>query len=118
MGPAPEPRAGGSPRRRPGLGPPAGPAPRRLPDRADGSVLTNNHVVAGSSGQIRVTLADGSEHPATVVGTSPSYDLAVIKITGVQNLTPAVLGQSSSVQIGQPVVAIGSPQGLTGTVTT
>jgi len=85
---------------------------------ADGNVLTNNHVVAGSSGQIVVTLADGTEHPATVVGTSPSYDLAVIKITGVQNLTPAVLGQSGSLQIGQPVVAIGSPQGLTGTVTT
>jgi putative serine protease PepD len=85
---------------------------------ADGNVLTNNHVVAGSTGPIRVTLADGSEHQASVVGTSPSYDLAVIKIAGVQNLTPAVLGQSNSLQIGQPVVAIGSPQGLTGTVTT
>ena len=85
---------------------------------ADGNVLTNNHVVAGANGQIQVTLADGSEHPATVVGTSPSYDLAVIKVTDAQNLTPAVLGQSSSLAVGQPVVAIGSPQGLTGTVTT
>jgi putative serine protease PepD len=85
---------------------------------ADGNVLTNNHVVAGSNGTISVTLADGSEHPATVVGTSPSYDLAVIKLQGVSGLTPATLGQGSDVQVGQPVVAIGSPQGLTGTVTT
>lgn len=85
---------------------------------ADGNVLTNNHVVAGSTGDIGVTLADGSEHPAKVVGTSPSYDLAVIKLQDVSGLTPATLGQSSEVQVGQQVVAIGSPQGLTGTVTT
>jgi putative serine protease PepD len=84
---------------------------------ADGDVLTNNHVVAGSTGTITVTLADGSEHPATVVGTSPSYDLAVIKIQGVSGLTPATLGKSATLQVGQQVVAIGSPQGLTGTVT-
>jgi putative serine protease PepD len=84
---------------------------------ADGDVLTNNHVVAGSTGTITVTLADGSEHPATVVGTSPSYDLAVIKIQGVSGLTPATLGKSANLQVGQQVVAIGSPQGLTGTVT-
>jgi putative serine protease PepD len=85
---------------------------------ADGDVLTNNHVVAGSTGQIQVTMADGSVHDATVVGTSPSYDIAVIRLQGVSNLTPAALGQSSALQVGQPVVAIGSPQGLTGTVTT
>ena len=85
---------------------------------ADGDVLTNNHVVAGATGTITVTLADGSEHQATVVGTSPSYDLAVIKLQGVSGLTPAALGESTSVQVGQQVVAIGSPQGLTGTVTT
>ena len=85
---------------------------------ADGDVLTNNHVVAGARGAISVTLADGTEHPATVVGTSPSYDLAVIKIQNVSGLTPATLGQSANLQVGQPVVAIGSPQGLTGTVTT
>ncbi len=84
---------------------------------ADGDVLTNNHVVAGSTGPITVTLADGSEHAATVVGTSPSYDLAVIKIQGVSGLTPATLGKSANLQVGQQVVAIGSPQGLTGTVT-
>ncbi|MEJ3654471.1 trypsin-like peptidase domain-containing protein [Actinomycetes bacterium KLBMP 9759] len=85
---------------------------------ADGNVLTNNHVVAGSTGDITVTLADGSTHAARVVGTAPSYDLAVIKIDGASGLTPAALGQSASLQVGQPVVAIGSPQGLTGTVTT
>ena len=85
---------------------------------ADGNVLTNNHVVAGATGPITVTLADGSQHRATVVGTSPSYDLAVIKLAGVSGLTPATLGRSGDVQVGQQVVAIGSPQGLTGTVTT
>ena len=85
---------------------------------ADGDVLTNNHVVAGSTGTITVTLADGSEHPATVVGTSPSYDLAVIKIQGVSGLTARDARPERSLQVGQQVVAIGSPQGLTGTVTT
>lgn len=87
---------------------------------ADGNVLTNNHVVAGAGTgtTITVTLADGTEHPATVVGTAPSSDLAVLKIEGVSGLTPATLGQSADVQVGQQVVAIGSPQGLTGTVTT
>ncbi|NMI00774.1 S1C family serine protease [Pseudonocardia acidicola] len=85
---------------------------------SDGAVLTNNHVVAGSTGTITVTLADGSQHSATVVGTSPSYDLAVIKLQNVSGLTPATLGRTQDVQVGQQVVAIGSPQGLTGTVTT
>jgi putative serine protease PepD len=84
---------------------------------ADGAVLTNNHVVAGSRA-ITVTLADGSEHPATVVGTSPSYDLAVLRMQDVSGLTAATLGRSADLQVGQQVVAIGSPQGLTGTVTT
>jgi len=85
---------------------------------ADGDVLTNNHVVAGSSGQIQVTLSDGTTHTATVVGTSPSYDLAVIKLDNASGLTAAALGRTADVQVGQQVVAIGSPQGLTGTVTT
>jgi putative serine protease PepD len=84
---------------------------------ADGAVLTNNHVVAGSGGPITVTLADGSEHSATVVGTSPSYDLAVLRMQDVSGLTAATLGRSADLQVGQQVVAIGSPQGLTGTVT-
>ncbi|MBW0114986.1 S1C family serine protease [Pseudonocardia abyssalis] len=85
---------------------------------AEGDVLTNNHVVAGSTGAITVTLADGSTHAATVVGTSPSYDLAVLRLQDVSGLTPATLGNSADLQVGQQVVAIGSPQGLTGTVTT
>jgi putative serine protease PepD len=84
---------------------------------ANGDILTNNHVVAGSR-ELSVTLQDGSEHPATVVGTSPSYDIAVIRLQGASGLTAAALGDSSSLQVGQPVVAIGSPRGLTGTVTT
>ncbi len=85
---------------------------------ADGAVLTNNHVVAGSTGDITVTLADGTQHPATVVGSAPSYDLAVLQMQGVSGLTPATLGNSADLQVGQQVVAIGSPRGLTGTVTT
>ncbi len=85
---------------------------------SDGAILTNNHVVAGSTGPITVTLADGSEHGASVVGTSPSYDLAVIRVDNASGLTAATLGRSTDVQVGQQVVAIGSPQGLTGTVTT
>jgi putative serine protease PepD len=84
---------------------------------ADGDVLTNNHVIAGTTGPITVTLSDGSQHTATVVGTSPSYDLAVLKIAGVSGLTPATLADSANLQVGQTVVAIGSPEGLTGTVT-
>jgi len=84
---------------------------------ANGDILTNNHVVAGSR-DLSVTLSDGSEHPATVVGTSPSYDIAVIRLQGASGLTPSTLGDSSSLVVGQPVVAIGSPRGLTGTVTT
>ncbi len=85
---------------------------------ADGAVLTNNHVVDGSSGPISVTLADGTRHTATVVGTAPSYDLAVLRTQNVSGLPAATLGRSADLQVGQQVVAIGSPQGLTGTVTT
>lgn len=85
---------------------------------ADGAVLTNNHVVADASGPITVTLSDGTQHAATVVGTSPSYDLAVLRISGVSGLVPATLGRSADLVVGQQVVALGSPQGLAGTVTT
>ncbi|MFP5022743.1 S1C family serine protease [Pseudonocardia phyllosphaerae] len=86
---------------------------------SDGDVLTNNHVVAGAGngGKMTVTLADGSTHPATVTGTSPSYDLAVIKLQGVSGLRAATLGRTPDVQVGEQVAAIGSPQGLSGTVT-
>jgi putative serine protease PepD len=85
---------------------------------ADGAVLTNNHVVEGAAGNIVVTLNDGTQHQAKVVGTSPSYDLAVLRMQNVSGLTAATLGRSADLQVGQQVVAIGSPQGLTGTVTT
>ncbi len=85
----------------------------------DGYVLTNNHVVAGagSGGQIQVTTSDGQTHAAKITGTSPSYDLAVIKLDGASGLTPAALGNSSTLQVGEQVVAVGSPENLSNTVT-
>lgn len=71
---------------------------------AGGAVLTNDHVVAAASGPITVTLADGTEHTATVLDTAPSYDLAVLQVQGVSGLTPATLGHSSSERVGQQVV--------------
>ena len=83
---------------------------------SDGRVLTNNHVVDGAQ-QVTVTLNDGRELPATVVGTNATADLAVIQIQGASGLTAATLGDSSSVKIGDEVIAVGSPGGLQGTVT-
>jgi putative serine protease PepD len=86
-----------------------------------GRIVTNNHVVSGvgSNPTIEVVLADGRKYPATVVGTDSSTDLAVIKLTnGPTNLTPAVLGDASSVGVGDAVMAVGNPLGLSGTVTT
>jgi putative serine protease PepD len=88
---------------------------------ADGFVLTNNHVVAaGADGaEITVTVngSEGREFPAEIVGRDPETDLAVIKVAGVE-LQPATLGRSADLVVGDPVVAIGSPLGLNGTVTT
>jgi putative serine protease PepD len=83
---------------------------------SDGEILTNNHVVAGG-GTLTVTFANGKKATATVEGTSPSSDLALIKAQGVSGLTAATLGNSGAVQVGQQVVAIGSPEGLQNTVT-
>jgi len=85
---------------------------------ADGKILTNNHVVAASGGRLTVTLNDGREVPATVVSTDPSSDLAVIQASGVSGLTPIKWADSDSVRVGDAVMAIGSPSGLQGTVTT
>jgi len=84
-----------------------------------GHILTNNHVVetAASAGTIRVTFHDGRTAAATVVGTSASNDLAVIKVDGVSNLTPAVFAKSSSLRVGQTVVAAGAPLGLSESIT-
>ncbi|OFM87033.1 serine protease [Corynebacterium sp. HMSC063A05] len=86
---------------------------------SDGLVLTNNHVVAGAGpdAQMEVLLADGTTHPATLVAGDAATDIAVIRIEGVNGLRPISLGNSSQVQVGQEVVAVGSPLGLTSTVT-
>ncbi|MFF7730998.1 trypsin-like peptidase domain-containing protein [Streptomyces sp. NPDC008001] len=86
----------------------------------EGRILTNNHVVepAGSAGDISVTFSSGQTAKATVVGRDSSYDLAVIKVSGVSGLTPLALGNSDSVRVGDSVIAIGAPYDLAGTVTT
>ncbi|WP_327305960.1 trypsin-like peptidase domain-containing protein [Streptomyces sp. NBC_01298] len=83
---------------------------------ADGEIVTNNHVIDGAS-QIQVTMSDGKKYSAKIVGTDPDKDLALIKLEGASGLKPASLGNSDNTKIGDEVVAIGSPDGLTGTVT-
>jgi putative serine protease PepD len=80
---------------------------------ADGYVLTNAHVV-GSSDEIDVRLFDGANHQATLVGSSPDEDLAVIHVDGVHDLQPAELGSSDALQVGEPVIAIGNALNLGG----
>ncbi|GAA4783850.1 S1C family serine protease [Streptomyces ziwulingensis] len=86
---------------------------------ARGHILTNNHVVepAGADGGITVTFHSGDTAEATVVGRDSGYDLAVVKVSGVSGLTPVPLGNSDNVRVGDPVVAIGAPFDLAGTVT-
>ncbi|GGV90146.1 protease [Streptomyces gelaticus] len=83
---------------------------------SDGEVVTNNHVISGAS-SVKVTLSTGRTYTADVVGTDPDKDLALIKLRGASGLKTATLGDSSSIEVGDQVVAIGSPEGLTGTVT-
>jgi putative serine protease PepD len=83
---------------------------------AVGLLVTNNHVVSGAQGRVKVVFIDGTTTTANVVGTSPSYDLAVLKINA-RNLKALPLGNSDSIVVGDPVIAIGSPLGLSGTVT-
>ncbi|MEV0117905.1 trypsin-like peptidase domain-containing protein [Streptomyces sp. NPDC050844] len=82
----------------------------------DGEIITNNHVISGAS-SVKVTTDDGKSYTAKVVGTDSKKDLALIKLQGASGLKAASLGDSDNVKIGQDVVAIGSPEGLTGTVT-
>lgn len=83
---------------------------------ADGLILTNNHVVEDAD-ELTVTTSDGQELSATVVESDPTHDIAVIRATG-GTLTPATLGDSSQVKVGETVLAIGSPLGeFTETVT-
>ncbi|MBB5960278.1 putative serine protease PepD [Saccharothrix tamanrassetensis] len=83
---------------------------------SDGRILTNNHVVSGAR-QVTVTLDDGRTVDAEVVGTDVSSDLAVLQASGIGGLTAATFANSDDVRIGDQVVAIGSPEGLQGTVT-
>ncbi|MFD5751001.1 S1C family serine protease [Streptomyces sp. NPDC127033] len=83
---------------------------------SDGEIVTNNHVVAGAS-SVKVQLSTGKTYTANVVGTDPDKDLALIKLEGASGLKTASLGDSGQVKVGDEVVAIGSPEGLTGTVT-
>lgn len=100
---------------------------------SDGLILTNNHVASAGSdatggaqsaalggGDVarKVTFADGTTAPFTIVGTDPMGDLAVVRAEGVSGLTPITIGSSRDVKVGERVVAIGSPLGLQGTVTT
>ncbi|MFI9587141.1 trypsin-like peptidase domain-containing protein [Streptomyces sp. NPDC052236] len=81
-----------------------------------GEIVTNNHVVSGAD-SIKVQLSDGKTYTAKLVGAAPDKDLALIKLEGASGLKAATLGDSSKVKVGDEVVAIGSPEGLTGTVT-
>jgi putative serine protease PepD len=113
---------------------------------SDGLILTNNHVVAaanpghgggpggppqeggpggapneagpGGAPKTTVTFSDGRTADFTVVGADPTTDIAVVRVQGVSGLSPITLGSSSNLRVGQPVVAVGSPLGLEGTVTT
>lgn len=100
---------------------------------SDGLILTNNHVAAagadsadgaqpasmnGGEATRTVTFSDGRSVPFSVVGTDPTGDLAVVRAEGVSGLTPIAIGSSKDVKVGEQVVAIGSPLGLQGTVTT
>ncbi|RBM11862.1 S1C family serine protease [Streptomyces sp. PT12] len=85
----------------------------------EGHILTNAHVVrpAGQGGAIEVTFSSGDSARAEVVGQDTGYDLAVVKVDGFSGLSPLTLGDSDAVRVGDPVVAIGAPFELAGTVT-
>jgi putative serine protease PepD len=87
--------------------------------RSDGYILTNNHVIstAANGGSVRVVFVGGQGEAATIVGRDPLTDLAVLKVQPSSELKVIALGSSDAVRVGQPVVALGSPLGLAGTVT-
>ncbi|MGW0313923.1 S1C family serine protease [Streptomyces flavidovirens] len=86
---------------------------------AKGHILTNDHVVepAGTDGTINITFSGGQTAKAELVGKDSGYDLAVVRVLGVDGLKPLPLGNSENVQVGDPVVAIGAPFDLQNTVT-
>lgn len=85
---------------------------------ADGVIVTNDHVISSAvqGGQISVLLNDGETKAARLVGTDPKTDLAVLKVDG-SGLPTIASGDATALQVGQPVVALGAPLGLSGTVT-
>ena len=85
----------------------------------NGHVITNNHVVAGATGPGEITVVDhlGKVHDASILGRSAVYDIAVLDVDGGDSLQPAALGSSRAMRVGESVVAIGSPLGLSSTVT-
>jgi len=88
--------------------------------RDDGTILTNDHVIAAAAngGSLSVRYADGTTSPATIVGRDPLTDLAVLKAAdGAEGFPVIAIGSSASLQVGQPVVALGAPLGLYSTVT-
>jgi len=86
--------------------------------RPDGYIITNNHVVdlVVSGGKLTVVFSDGTKVDGTIVGRNPEYDVAVVKVDRT-GLPPVTLGDSDAVEVGDPVIAIGAPLGLDGTVT-
>ncbi|MGB3186520.1 MAG: trypsin-like peptidase domain-containing protein [Ornithinimicrobium sp.] len=83
-----------------------------------GHIVTNAHVVDGGQ-EVRVTLNDGRSYPAEITGSDPSTDLAVLQLSDIpEGLTPIDIGDDQALSVGSPVMAIGNPLGLSGTVTT
>ena len=86
--------------------------------RQDGMILTNNHVAGAAGAELVVTFADGVQAPATLVGADPGTDLAVIQVSGVDDVVPATFAAGTDdLAVGDTVLAIGSPLGLQGSVT-
>ena len=85
----------------------------------DGYIVTNNHVVSAATngGTVEVLFSDGRTAPAQITGTDPTSDLAVIKVAASDTLTPATLANSDELRVGQHVLAVGAPLGLSNTVT-
>mgnify|MGYP001749024098 FL=1 len=79
----------------------------------EGHIVTNNHVVSGArNGEVTVSLSDGTTVKGTVMGTDEQSDLAVVKIDPPKNIQPVAIGDSDSLQVGEPAIAIGNPLGL------
>jgi putative serine protease PepD len=87
--------------------------------RNDGYIVTNNHVIsaAADGGQITVTFSNGHTEEAKLVGRDPRSDLAVLKVSATSDLPVIGIGNSEKIAVGQPVVALGAPLGLSSTVT-